>query len=214
MSITMVGDIFCDIVASNLSDIPSWGEDSLCKDIAIVAGGSLLNSAVHGANYSSYRQSSIKINTFGVVGRDVQGDICMKALKSNSLIVNHVIERQDHSTGTCIVLSGKQDRLFVTSRGCLESMTLDLFSGDVFLNDATHIHAAGFYNFSQSVRQNWLGLFRNAKEKGLTTSLNPQYDASGLWTDIKELCPHLDFLITNEVCCKVNILTIILHSRV
>jgi len=42
----------------------------------------------------------------------------MKALKSNSLIVNHVIERQDHSTGTCIVLSGKQDRLFVTSRGC------------------------------------------------------------------------------------------------
>ena len=98
-------------------DMYRWGEDSLCKDIAIVAGGSLLNSAVHGANYSSYRQSGVQINTFGVVGRDVQGDICLKALKSNALIVNHVNESPDHSTGTCIVLSGKQDRLFVTSRG-------------------------------------------------------------------------------------------------
>jgi sugar/nucleoside kinase (ribokinase family) len=95
----------------------SWGEDALCKDISIVAGGSLLNSAVHGANFSAYRQVDIQINAFGVVGLDTQGDICMKAMRQHPLIVDKVIEKSEYTTGTCIVLSGEQDRLFVTSRG-------------------------------------------------------------------------------------------------
>lgn len=85
----------------------------------------MLNSAVHGANYSSYLNSDIQINTFGVVGSDTQGDICMKALRQNPLIVNHVIERTDLTTGTCIVLSGKQDRLFITSRGDFTLIFMD-----------------------------------------------------------------------------------------
>jgi sugar/nucleoside kinase (ribokinase family) len=108
--------------------IHSWGEDSLCRDISIVAGGSLLNSAVHGANYSSYRQADIQINTFGVVGCDIQGGICMKALQQHPLIINKVIEKSEYTTGTCIVLSGKQDRLFVTSRGMSANCLCDLFS--------------------------------------------------------------------------------------
>lgn len=40
----------------------------------------------------------------------------------------------------------------------------------------------------------------------IAASLNPQYDAAGLWTDISELCVYLDFLITNEVLfCFVTI---------
>lgn len=77
----------------------------------------MLNSAVHGANYSSFREAGVQINTFGVVGCDTQGDICMKALQKHPLIVNRVVEKSEFTTGTCIVLSGKQDRLFITSRG-------------------------------------------------------------------------------------------------
>ena len=94
-----------------------WGKDSLCNDISIIAGGSLLNSAVHGANFSSYHSANIQLNAFGVVGRDIQGDICMKALNQRDMLRNNVIVTSDCPTGTCIVLSGRQDRSFVTNRG-------------------------------------------------------------------------------------------------
>lgn len=199
MSITLVGDIFCDIIAHDMANIPSWGEDSLCGKINLVAGGSLLNSAVHGCSYSAFTGAGIEINTFGAIGRDTQGEICMKAIRSVPYLVNNVIEKDDYTTGTCIVLSGKQDRLFITSRGCIEAMKLDWFGDKIFDNDSKHIHAAGFYNFSREVRQSWGQIFQQSKKKGLTTSLNPQYDATGEWTDIKELGPYLDFLITNEL---------------
>ncbi len=77
----------------------------------------MLNSAVHGANYASYQHTNIHINVFGVVGKDAQGELCIKALQQQPLIVNNIIEKSEYSTGTCIVLSGKSDRLFVTSRG-------------------------------------------------------------------------------------------------
>ena len=60
--------------------------------------------------------------------------------------------------------------------GCIESMTLDWFQNDaLFQNNATHIHAAGFYNFTESVRHSWLGLFTEAKRRGLTSQLNFEY---------------------------------------
>jgi hypothetical protein len=48
-------------------------------------------------------------------------------------------------------------------------MTLDLFKDNVFQNNASHIHAAGFYNFTQPVRQNWRELLKDAKQRGLTS---------------------------------------------
>lgn len=54
MSLVIFGDIFCDILVSNLSNLPSWGEDSL-GSISILPGGSALNTTIHAANYSSYR---------------------------------------------------------------------------------------------------------------------------------------------------------------
>lgn len=126
--------------------------------------------------------------------------------------------------------------------GCIEAMTLDWFKDDVFQNNATHIHAAGFYNFAQPVRKSWGDLFRDAKLRGLTSkhvgeltiaalcsfkphfdfsylffllsvaSLNPQYDASGMWEDIKDLCTYLDFLITNEVISLPTLFTSLTHS--
>ena len=39
---------------------------------------------------------------------------------------------------------------------------------------------------------------RKAVAAGQTTSLNPQYDASGRWSNIEALCPSLTFLICHE----------------
>lgn len=54
MNIAIVGDIFCDILVTNLKDIPQWGQDTL-SEISILPGGSALNTTVHAANYSSFR---------------------------------------------------------------------------------------------------------------------------------------------------------------
>jgi hypothetical protein len=54
MNLAIVGDIFCDILVANLTEMPQWGQDTL-SEIALLPGGSALNTAIHGANYAQYR---------------------------------------------------------------------------------------------------------------------------------------------------------------
>jgi hypothetical protein len=54
MNLAIVGDIFCDILVANLKEMPQWGQDTL-SEIALLPGGSALNTAIHGANYAHYR---------------------------------------------------------------------------------------------------------------------------------------------------------------
>jgi hypothetical protein len=45
-----------------------------------------------------------------------------------------------------------------------------------------------------------------ARARGITTSLNPQFDASSQWTGMKEVCEHLTFFIGNEVLKYIHLI--------
>lgn len=70
--ISVVGDIYCDIIAHGVQSLPNWGEDSLCDSINLMAGGSALNTVIHGANYSTWTSSNASFQFFSAVGNDSQ----------------------------------------------------------------------------------------------------------------------------------------------
>ena len=67
-----------------------------------------------------------------------------------------------------------------------------------YVQTARHLHMSGFYLLPGM----WAGvtwLFREAKQAGLTTSLDPDHDSSGQWDGgIRELLPYVDFFFPNE----------------
>lgn len=170
MNISIVGDIFCDIVASNLTEMPRWGEDTLSA-ISILPGGSALNTTLHCAKYVSYKGKSNKIVLYSAVGDDPQGKICNDALKDELVVCSNVVKISGGKTGTCLVLSGA-DRAFVTDRGCINDMRLNWFDVDSIINNGTsHVHCAGLYNCG-AMASDWKILLEQVHSKMFTIKID------------------------------------------
>lgn len=198
-SINMLGDIFCDIMASNINDqLPKWGQDTL-GNVCILPGGSALNSAIHASTYADYLSisSTLVIRMFSAIGLDVQGNICETSLQQRNIITSNIVKNSGIRTASCIVLSGSNDRGFVSDRGCLSDMSISWFNRHDLLS-TSHIHMGGFYNCPK-MKEELPSLFRDAISNNVTTSLTSQFDASGRWDGIFEVCPYCTFLICNEL---------------
>lgn len=204
--ITVLGDIFCDIIAS-VQHLPDWGKD-MHAPIRILPGGSGLNTVLHGANYAHMCNPNLDSNGvffrfFSATGCDAQGDICHKVLNyaRNSPgtelppadlrehatetvsfacsspfcgIENHVVQRSDYPTATCMVLSGPEDRTFMSSRGCIEPMSLAWFDQDEILRCSRPPSTA----LQLSVPPSALEHYNNAQNNNTsTTCTNVKIDA-------------------------------------
>ena len=69
--------------------------------------------------------------------------------------------------------------MFVSDRGCLDHMSCSLFDRRKLL-ESSHIHISSYFNIA-TLGRDLPTLLKEAKEKGLSTSLNPQHDASKNW---------------------------------
>lgn len=109
--VAVLGDAFCDIVAGPLTAMPRWGSDLECPHISQLAGGSALNVAVHlGALCASNESRTCSFH--GLVGNDPFGGFLRQRLAEVG--VSDEMESSEAGTGVCIVLSGLDDRGFVT----------------------------------------------------------------------------------------------------
>ena len=198
MKINIVGDIFLDIVAQNVNQLPTkWSTDTLASSIQQFPGGSALNCATHASNYLEYRNvDDVKVAVFSAVGHDSFGYSCLDFLGRQQNVESNVIFKGDMRTGSCIVISGRENRSFITDRGCIDSLAVDWFPLNLLLS-TNLIHVTGYYN-CRGLHPGLLNLLKQAKEKCIKTCLNPQYDATGVWGGIEELCPYLDLIICNE----------------
>ena len=77
--INVIGDVFADVLASKVEELPTWGTDTLAA-ISTYPGGSALNSTVHAAYFLDRTNYDIKINIFSAMGNDNFAGVCKKAL--------------------------------------------------------------------------------------------------------------------------------------
>lgn len=194
--ISVIGDIYCDILASNVPRLPGWGEDITCSKVALMAGGSALNTVVHGANFIQWADLNIENHFYSAVGKDSQGKLCTDRLKHPN-IVPHVLQKDGDNTGSCIVLSGEADRCFVSDYDCvIDRVSVGWYDNDELFN-CDHFHSGGFYSCTQ-LKEEMLEVMHTARLKGITTSLTPQYDSTEQWKYVLPICKHLNLLILSE----------------
>ncbi|RQM18971.1 hypothetical protein B5M09_001862 [Aphanomyces astaci] len=211
--IAVIGDSFVDVLAG-VQTLPAWGQDSPCKEpIQMQPGGSALNTATQLANLNGGG-----VALFTAVGGDAFGDMLKNHLVKSSVEL-HAPQLSAHiPTGVCIVLTGQGDRAFATHYGAARVFAVPHINTDA-LFQAAHIHiggtlaplllhrphrhlhgscSVGFYSVTGLI-PGLADLLRTAKARGITLSLDTNYDGTEAWAGLDDILPLLDVFLPNEV---------------
>jgi len=101
------------------------------------------------------------------------------------------------STGLTVILAHPEHRFILTYPGAM----FELSSADLNLDyifSARHLHLSSYF-LHKSLRPHIADLFREAKAKGLSTSLDSNDDPEGKWgNDLMNVLPFVDIFFPNE----------------
>ena len=189
--IVIIGELNVDLLAIGLNSAPRMGDEILAKDFGMVLGSA---SAIFA---TGIRKLGHQVTFVSQVGADQFGDFCVHELRAAGVSTKHVSRRDDLKTGVTVSLSGTRDRALVTYLGAIADFSVDRVPLSVFKN-CDHLHMTSFF-LQEAMRPSFAKLFRAARDRGLTTSFDPNSDPSGKWrADIRDVIEQSDVLFLNE----------------
>ncbi|TYZ64716.1 hypothetical protein PybrP1_011070 [[Pythium] brassicae (nom. inval.)] len=196
----VLGDSFVDVVAGTLApeQLPKWGGDVECsRPIQLQPGGSALNTATHiGKLALGHPHHTLTVELHTVIGTDAFAPVIQAHLTAHSVALSSPV-LEGVPTGVCIVLSGTQDRSFITHYGAAREFSVEHIDEAKVLT-ADHLHVGGFYSCA-NLQGKLKPLLERARAKGLTISLDTNYDSSEEWHGLDAILPLLDVFLPNEV---------------
>jgi sugar/nucleoside kinase (ribokinase family) len=189
--ILVVGELNVDLILNQLNKAPEFGKEQRADQMTLTLGSS---SAIFASNCSSLGS---KVAFCGKVGDDGFGNFVMQSLAEKNVNANSVIVENNLKTGATVIFNYQDDRMMVTHPGAMEHMTVDEVPEEVMKN-SRHLHTSAIF-FQPGIKKDLVKLFSRAKELGLTTSMDTQWDPEEEWDiDIKKILPVLDFFLPNE----------------
>lgn len=148
----------------------------------------------------------LKTSLISIIADDPFGDVILRILKECGLNVEQITRQPDTLSGIGIymLLFGNKKRP-LTYRLPTHLPWPKFFSGqqkEFLIENHRHLHCAGYLHFPDMWNAEMAELFREAKSKGLSTSLDPQFVLFPIatpWMDpLRELLKYTDFLLLDE----------------
>jgi sugar/nucleoside kinase (ribokinase family) len=188
----VVGEVNADVIVADPDPRPTFGQaERVVQDIRPAVGSSSVITACAAARLG------LRVAMVGVVGDDLFGRFMLDAMRERDVDVGAVRVAVDAPTGASVILTDGRDRAILTARGTIGAMTAD----DVPLSlvrQARHLHIGSWF-LQDGLRPGAARLLRDARDAGLTTSLDPNWDPSGAWDDgLTAILPWLDLVFPNE----------------
>jgi len=187
----VAGEINPDLILSKPGLTPEFGQTELLVDNEELVIGS--SSSIHACGAA---RLGLKVAIIGVVGDDAFGQFMLNALEARGVDTSFVIVDKKIKTGLSVILSRGEDRAILTYLGGIAALRADQVS-DEMLDTSRHLHI-GHYFLQDALRPGLAGLFERAKQKGLSISLDTNWDPEEKWEGVKELMPYLDIFYPNE----------------
>ena len=100
----------------------------------------------------------------------------------------------DEPTGVSVILSAPDDRAILTLTGALAGVTADEVLAAAA--HADHLHVASFF-LVPGLASELPRVLAAVRERGLTTSLDTNWDPAERWQGVAGCLPHLDVLLPN-----------------
>ena len=186
-----VGDVNMDIVFTGLAGMPVPEQETLAQGMDIVVGGQA------GTIARAMARLGWGVTFVGRVGDDDFGRQARHALVAAGVDTGGVVVDPALRTGATVVLSTGSERAFATFPGSISEVRLSDVTSDL-LSRADHLHVGSFFLLT-ALQPDMRELLREARRRGLTTSMDPGWDPRGEWgNDIREMLPFLDVFLPNK----------------
>lgn len=185
-----VGDINVDVIMGGMQTPPTADREVVCNTFDVTLGSAAVIAA------AAYTRLGGRAAFAGLAGRDDYGDFMLRSMKDIGIDTRLVRRTSRARTGVTVNLIHGRQRTQVTYPG-----TIAAFDGaDITvasLRRFRHIHFAGPYQQTK-LRPHIARLLMTARQMGLTTSLDPQWDMTGKWDLMDEWLPLLSFFFPNR----------------
>ena len=188
--IAAIGELNVDIILNRIESEPEIGKEKFAKDMTVTLGSS---TAIFAANAASLGS---KVCFVGLVGKDSFGELVKTSLEAKGVDTRYIMEGPT-PTGATICMNYGEDRANLTYQGSMDVMGWDDIDKDVFDN-TRHIHLSSLFMQSALLRDIHKVLDA-AKEKGITVSLDTQWDPMETWKlDYRSVLPKITIFMPNE----------------
>lgn len=171
--------------------IPEFGQsEKLVDSMSLMIGGSAAITAVAAARLG------LRVALVAAVGDDPAGELMLGLLNRESVDTSRVIVRAGAATGFTTVLSGGTDRAILTALGAIPTLT----ASDVHLVAARHLHVSSYFLLEEGLGSGLADLLHAGRSRGMTTSLDTNYDPSRRWGDerLTAALRETDVFLPNE----------------
>lgn len=189
--IVAVGDLNADLILAG--DVtPRFGQvEKVIDDATLTMGGSTSIFACGAARLG------LRVAFIGKVGRDPIGDFLLDTLLARGIDVAGVRRDDTVKTGLTTILSRGVDRAMLTYLGTLGVLTAADIDWEL-ASQARHLHLGSYYMLD-ALRPEAPHLFAAARARGLTVSLDTNYDPTEQWDGgIATALANVDIFLPNE----------------
>lgn len=190
--VIVVGELNVDLILNQIESFPEMGKEKIAQQMTLTLGSS---SAIFASNLSSL---GAKVAFLGKIGSDAFGELVLSSLQAKKVDTSMIIRDPALATGATIVLNFGNDRAMVTHPGAMEHLSYQEISPEQ-LQQARHLHFSSYF-LQPKLKPDVGKLFKQAKELGLTTSFDAQWDPAEKWDlDLPRVLPYVDVFLPNEV---------------
>ncbi|HQF81131.1 MAG TPA: sugar kinase, partial [Flexilinea sp.] len=171
--------------------IPEFGQvEKWIDDAELTIGGSAGIFAVGAAKLG------LKVTFIGKVGDDHFGHFMKDRMTAQGIDVSGLVIDPSVKTGLSISLSDGNDRAILTFGG--SNLLLNFQDIDFeIVAQSRHLHSGSFYLLN-NIRQDLAIVYKKAKEMGLSTSIDTNYDPKEKWEgDIFNVLDYTDVFLPN-----------------
>lgn len=190
LDVVVIGELNIDLVLWNVP-MPEYEKENLAEDMRFAMGSS---SAITAHNLSAIGG---KVGFIGKAGEDNFGHFMITELNNGGVDTSKVIQDSSLKTGATIVLANPPKKALLTYMGAMTQLTLNDIDWD-YISQARHIHLGCFF-LQTGIRKDVSTLFAKAKELGLSTSMDTNWDPDDEWgEDLYQALEHTDIFLPND----------------
>ena len=190
--VVCLGQFTADVVVSHVDSLPEKGKAIFVDDITLNNGGCACNTAV------ALGKLGISTAVIGKVGCDTFGDFLIRGMNGAGLDTSAMIRDASVTTSTTTVLvSPDGERSFLHYYGGNARMSEEDIKYDI-IKTAKILHVAAAFLVPGLDGEPMARVLAQARQMGVTTSLDTAWDAEDRWMKLVESClSHLDIFVPN-----------------
>jgi sugar/nucleoside kinase (ribokinase family) len=191
VDVVVIGELNPDLILTG-EVRPAFGQaEKLVDDATLTLGSS---SAIFACGLA---RLGLRVAFIGKIGDDDFGQFAKRALDTRSVHTGGVVIDPGIKTGLSVILSSGNDRAILTYMGSISALRYQEIDLGLF-DQARHLHL-GSYFLLNALKPDIPWLFDAARARGLTISLDTNYDPAEEWNGgLGQVLARTDVFLPNE----------------